>query len=62
MSLRHRVIRLPINPFARKLSDPVDRGWGDTIVGPVETPREPDGREPGEEVSPDPDTGKLNAP
>ena len=62
MSLRHRLIRLPINPFARKLSDPVDRGWGDTIVGPVETPREPEGRESGEEAAPDKEKGKLSAP
>ena len=43
MSLRHRVFSSSLaNSFARKLSDPVDRGWGDTFVGPLDALRELD--------------------
>lgn len=61
MSLRHRLMHLPlVNPFARKLSGPVDRGWGDTFIGPIETPRPPDSREPENEVKPVPLAGRVN--
>ena len=61
MSLRHRPMQLPlVNPFVRKLSGPVDRGWGDTFIGPIETPRPPDGREPEPTVTPVPRPGGVN--
>jgi hypothetical protein len=51
MSLRHRLFYSTIaRPFGRKLSGPLDRGWGDTVVGPLEAPREGD---PGDPSSPD---------
>jgi hypothetical protein len=31
-----------VKPFGRRLSSPVDRGWGDTFIGPLDTPREAD--------------------
>ncbi len=41
MSLRHRVFgSTPATSFARKLSGPVDRGWGDTFIGPLDALRE----------------------
>lgn len=41
MSLRHRLFSsTPAKCFARKLSGPVDRGWGDTFVGPLDALRE----------------------
>lgn len=47
MSARHRLIYSAIaNSFGRKLSGPDDRGWGDTIVGPLDPLRESDFRVP----------------
>ena len=47
MSLRHRLLKFPlVSPFGRRLSGPLDRGWGDTVITPVEGAGEGDAQGP----------------